>query len=138
MGKEATQFKPGKSGNAAGRPSRVLSKKEWMDKEVDDKTKRRILKVAIDKALEGKPSMIELILTRVLPPVANDDAIEIDLRDKSHKERADEIFSALSDKRITPAQAHLLFATLCDNVKLVEMTEIIDRIKALEQSQIIK
>lgn len=137
-GNEATRIKPGQVLNPNGRPKNSLSKKEWMDKAVDDDTRRKILDVAIKKALEGKPSMIELILSRVLPPIANDDAIDIELRNKSHKERGDEIFAALSDKRITPAQAHLLFATVCDNVKLVEMTEIVERIKALETAQVSK
>lgn len=137
-GNEATRIKPGQVLNPKGRPANVLSKKEWMDKAVDDDTRRKILDVAVRKALEGRPSMIELILSRVLPPVANDDAIEIELRNKSHAQRGDEIFAALSEKRITPAQAHMLFATLCDNVKLVEMTEIVDRIAALEKAQVIK
>lgn len=138
MGKEATQFKPGASGNPKGRPIKSLSKKEWMDKHIDDPTKKKILDKCIELALNGKPSMIEVILTRLLPPLATDDAIDINLTDKTHQQRGAEIFAALSEKRITPSQAHILFATLCDNVKLVEMTEIVDRIKKLEEAQVVK
>src|ERR1700677_3331127 len=98
--------------------------------------KKEILEVAINKALEGKPSMIELLLGRMLPPVSLDDAVDVNLKDKTHKERSEEILAAVTEKRISPGQAHILFAALCDSVKLAEMTEVIDRIKALEEAQL--
>jgi len=134
MGNERTRFKKGQSGNPAGKKPSYLSKKEWMDKNITEEMRTEMLEHAYKRALTSKStSLLEFFLARLLPPAAMDDAVEINLRGKSHKEKADEIFAALEDKRITPAQSHILFATLCDNVKLVEMTEIIERIKKLEE-----
>ena len=131
-------FQKGKSGNPDGRPSFYMSKKEWMDKNVSEERRLELLNSAMEKALSGNAEMLQFLLARLLPPAPADDTVDVDLRYKTHAERGDEIFAALSDKRITPAQAHMLFATLCNNVKLVEMTEIVDRIAALEKVQVIK
>lgn len=137
-GSKTTLFKPGQSGNPAGRPPRYLSKKEWMEKNITEEMRIELLQRAYELALSAHKgtSLIEFFLARMLPPAVLDDAVDISFRGKSHKEKADEIFAALEEKRITPAQSHILFATLCDNVKLVEMTEIVERIKKLEESQL--
>ena len=131
-------WKKGQSGNPLGRKAELISKRQWMDNQISEQTKIEILDVCVKKALAGKPSMIELILTRVLPPVTNDDTIDIELRGKNLKEKGEEVFVALSEKRLTPSQAHMIFAALCNNAKLIETTEILERIKVLEEAQKVK
>lgn len=127
------RFKPGVSGNPKGRVKNVTRRK-WMEDTLGQERKKKLLELAIERAFEGNQACIDLVLGRCLPPAITDDAVDIDLKNKTHSERGDEILTALSEKRITPSQAHMLFATLCNNVKLVEMTEVIERIKALEEA----
>lgn len=134
MPREDTQFKKGVSGNPKGKP-KTVTRRKWMEDILGVERKTRLLEVAIEKALEGHAPSLELILGKCLPPAVTDDAVDINLKDKTHSEKGEEILNALTEKRITPSQAHILFATLCNNVKLVEMTEVISRIAALENIQ---
>lgn len=131
-------WKPGQSGNKAGTTKSMLSKREWMEGIIGEENKKNLVIKAMELGLAGKPSMLELLLARVLPPVSTDDTVKVNLKNKTHKERSDEILLAIEDGRLTPSQGHQLFAMLCDSVKLAEMTEVIDRITKLEEAQKLK
>jgi len=125
-----TQFKKGQSGNPGGRHSKLKWFYDKMDGRQDD-----LMEKAIQMALDGDQQMLTFILSRHAPAIPKDDPIEIGFEEKSaHAEKGNKVLQLLSEGSITPAQAYMVFASLAQQVKIVESQEVIDRISKLESA----
>lgn len=62
------QFKPGQSGNPAGRPRGSRNKVTLAAEALLDGEAERLTRMAIEQALDGDPFALRLCLERILPP----------------------------------------------------------------------
>jgi len=127
-------FRKGQSGNPKGRPrtgSKVAALREQIAEHVPG-----IVKRLIDAALAGDMQASRLLLDRVLPPLrAEDGAIKINLPDGSMADQGEAIIKAAAMGQITPAQASAMTAALTGLARIKELSELEERIAALESGK---
>lgn len=83
-GSEVTQFKPGASGNMAGRPKGSKNKstliKNAIELNLTEKLQHDAVEIyqkTVDMALKGDTTCIKILMDRLLPPrKASDDAVD--------------------------------------------------------------
>jgi hypothetical protein len=128
-------FKPGASGNPAGRPKRKAGKMAGLRAQVA-KQLPDILENVITAALEGDLLAARILIDRVLPPLrAEDTAVSIDMPDDaSPAVRADAILLAATAGKITPAQCNALMTAIGTQMRIYEADELERRIAKLEAS----
>jgi hypothetical protein len=91
-----------------------------------------IVKALVNAAKGGDVAAINLIYSRIVPPV-KPSSEDLSIRVKGTlQERGEAILSALSSGKIGPEQATLAMNALTAQSKLVEQSEILDRIAQLE------
>lgn len=126
-------FKPGESGNPAGRPrGSGLSGKL---REAIAKDTPQILATLAQQARDGDVQAARLLLDRVLPPLrAESAAVELPaMQDaETHTERAQAALEAAAGGRIPPDVAASLVAAAAQLAKLAELDDMEARIRALE------
>ena len=136
-GKETAERAPGgkfAKGNRAspGRPPGRGAVAELRDKLATDVNK--IIEVLRAQALAGDPQAIRIVLDRVLPslrPVEMPTPLNLPDGTLAHQARA--VVRAAADGDIAPSQAALIITALGGIAKIVETTELVARIEALEQ-----
>ncbi len=131
MSREATQFKPGQVANPRGRP---LSNRKRLDDLLAGR-EDHILRKAILMAIEGDKDMIKFIGERYMPIIPKDDPADVDLIDKNYEEQGQEVMRAITEGRITAHQGHTIMAAISTNVQIVQATDMIKRIEALERDK---
>ncbi len=136
---ESTKFKPGKSGNPAGRPKGSRNRTTLAVQALLDGEAEALSRVAIEKALGGDMTAIRLCLERVCP-VPKDRPLEggaIRLpkltADNLDKVSA-AILRAVAAGRLTPQEAQSLSALLESHRKMVETVSLEERISILEEA----
>ncbi|WP_371435399.1 DUF5681 domain-containing protein [Polaromonas sp.] len=125
-------FKPGKSGNPAGRPpgkSAAQKLREAIGQGVDE-----IIKKLTEQAKEGDVAAARLLLERVLPPVkASDEPQQIDIpEDGTLTEKGQAVLKAAADGLIPVSHAASLMTAIGGLAKVAEVDELARRIAALE------
>lgn len=110
-------YKPGQSGNPAGRPKGCCNKQKLYREVVHPKRKEiveRALEFAMDGQLKGSMRLMVVFLSHVLPAIAKDNLLPdaIDLKDGSLTEQANHIKNLVDDKHITPEQGNVLLANV--------------------------
>lgn len=128
------KFAPGNPGRPKGaRHKTTRAIEDLLEGEAEGLTRK-----AIDMALEGDTTALRLCLER-LAPARRDVTVEFDL---PHIESAQEaaqaaraVLQAVSDGRMTPSEAATVMALVESFRKTLEMTEIEQRIAALEARQ---
>ena len=125
-------FKPGKSGNPAGRPpgqSATSKLREAIGKGVDD-----IIKKLTEQAKEGDVAAARLLLERVLPPVkASDEPQQIDIpAEGTLTEKGQAVLKAAADGLIPVSHAASLMTAIGGLAKVAEVDDLARRIAALE------
>lgn len=96
-----------------------------------------ILKVVIDSALNGDLQACKMLLDRIAPtlrPVATSGAITLN-KSAGLAEQGAEVVNAALSGTIPPDVANQLISVLTHQSKLIETTELIARIEALESNQ---
>lgn len=131
--KRDTRWKPGESGNPAGRPPGAARKlKELREKIVEHVP--AILEQLASKAKEGDAAAARLLLERALPPIkAMEEATPLDLPSGTLTERAEAILQAVAAGDLAPGQGAQLLTALGNVAKAREIDELSRRIEALEQ-----
>jgi len=125
-------FKPGQSGNPAGRPrgsGKSVELRRAIEKDVP-----QIVEVLLKKALDGDSTSARLLLERVVPalrPVSAPVAIK-GMDTGTLSERGDVVLANVADGLITPDQARSLMASLSSLCRVIETDEILERLEALE------
>lgn len=138
--KKDTKFKPGQSGNPAGRPAGsgwVMKAREELQKAwdgVEAGGKDGIRHQLIAKAREGDMGAIRLVAERVCPPMkAAEPTAEIELQGETLTDKAMGVLAALGLGKVAPGQASQLLQGLGALAKIVETDELSRRIAALEE-----
>ena len=124
------QWKPGQSGNPAGRKANPLA--ERFRKAVEPKLPA-IITAMIDAAANGDVQAAKLLLDRAIPtlkPVPRAEPFPIS--GQSLTDRAESILNAVASGMLTPMEGKGLIDSLIGISKLIEADELERRIAALE------
>lgn len=129
------RFKPGQSGNPAGRAKGSRNKATLAMELLLDGKAEALAQKAVDLAMAGDTVALRLCLERVLPP-RRDRPIEFDMPpiESAHdaKTAMASIVAATARGDITPSEARELSAVIETYIRTIETTEIQDKLDALE------
>lgn len=126
-------FKPGQSGNRAGRP-RGLKDRRTLFRDMVEPSCPQLVQKAVDMALDGNEPMLRLLLERILPAKPKEEPINISLQHGSQLEKTKAIFLALSKGKALPSEATELLRAVVMECKVYETTEFEQRLKKLEET----
>ena len=130
--KKDTRFKPGQSGNPKGKPPGVgeVGKLRMAIAEHIPE----IIEQLVEASKGGDIQASRLLLERVFPPIkATEQAMEIDMPfDGTLTEKANAMLEAASLGKLAPGQAAQMITALGTMAKLIETTELTERIAKLE------
>lgn len=126
------QFQPGASGNPQGRPpgtSNLAALRAMLRPHVPG-----LLTQLVILAQAGDVTAIRLVLDRVLPPLrAQDEAVSLPALTGSLTDQGSAILAAMASGNVTPQQAGELLSAISTQARLIEATELEQRISALEE-----
>ena len=135
-GQQATQFKPGQSGNPNGRPAGSRHRTTLAIDALLDGDAERLTRKAIEMALRGDGTAMRLCLDRIAP-ARKDRPVPFTLPTletaADAKGAAAAIVRAVSDGDLTPSEAAELSKILDNFLRVVEATEFEARLEALER-----
>jgi len=135
MSSEATQFRPGQSGNPAGRPKGARNKITVAIEALIDAASTDIATKAIELAKAGDATMIRALLDRAAPP-RRDRHISFELppmeRAADAVKAAAAIAQAVADGELTPSEASELSDFVANYVKALEISDLEARLQRLE------
>jgi hypothetical protein len=128
------RFKPGQSGNPAGRPpgaGEVARTRAEIAAGVP-----KIIKALEVRALEGDTGAARLLLERAIPPLkAVDGAQAVAMPGKGLADKGRAVIEAMSAGQVSVEQGSSLLDALAKLAKLVEVDELERRLTALEARQ---
>lgn len=128
------RFKPGQSGNPAGKP-RGTKHASTVLREAITADLPGILAALRDKALEGDTAAASLLLSRCLPPLRPQSEPEpIIVGGDGLVARADAIAEAAVRGDISPTIAAELMQMLSGQARVLEVAELAERISRLEMA----
>lgn len=131
---DSTRWKPGESGNPAGRkPGSTLAGRlrEAVGKDFDD-----IVQAVIDAAKGGDMAAANLLLSRTCPPVRPvQEPIRLDIPGDTLTEKAGAVLDAVARGDLAPMDAKALLDGLAACAKIEEIDDLRKRIEALEEQQ---
>jgi len=121
-----TRFKPGKSGNPAGKPKGARHKVTLLAEKLLDGDAEDVVKKCIELAKAGDSSAIKLIMDRILPPRKDRPVILslspiINITDAT--KAMSEITNAVCWGEITPSEGQVLSAMIENYRKIVETVD---------------
>ena len=131
-----TRFKPGQSGNPAGKPRGTRSKSTLAALALAEGKLTEIVQTLIDEALGGDISAAKILLDKCVPNKRESPLPELSLpvvetaADLPRLTGA--ILAAISEGRITPAEATALASLAGSHGKSIELAELEQRLQALE------
>jgi len=129
-----SNWRPGQSGNPAGRPPGITNAKKMRDT-IGQKDLKAILTQLVAQAKSGDTAAAKLLLDRALPPLK---VIEMPVRvdgvdpSASTLENASAVIAALADGHIAPGQVAAILNGLASLAKVREVEELEKRIEVLE------
>lgn len=125
------RFKSGVSGNPNGRPKGVPNPSTELRKAISDHVPGIIARLA-QAALEGDVAAASLLLSRVLPPVKPESSPQA-LPDQGRmSDRAEQIVSETMAGNLSPSSAGELIGVLVSQAKIVEISDLAQRLAELE------
>lgn len=131
----ANLWKPGQSGNPAGRPpgqSSITRLRGQLEADVPG-----ILQALITAAKGGNVQAARLILERVLPPVKSvEPCIELALVEKTLTGKGMAVLEAVSTGELAPSQGSQLITSIGSLARVSEIDDLERRIVALEMRHI--
>ncbi|MFA5921621.1 MAG: DUF5681 domain-containing protein [Methylococcaceae bacterium] len=136
-GRGNPNFKPGVSGNPAGRkPGKSSSARI---RAAIEKKSPELLRTVMNAALAGDMTAAKLLIDRVCPPLkAHALPINIESIPDSIAGQGSEIINATFSGQIPPDVGAQLIAALAGLGKIIEVEELLKRITALEESLVEK
>ncbi len=130
MARSKSTFKPGTSGNKAGKPVGTTYRAKFRAAVNADLTD--IIKNLVAGAKAGDPQAIKLVLDRLIPPLRpTSDALNIKTTGSLEKKGA-AVINAMARGRVTPDAAKTALDAMGVQARLVEQGEILARIEQLE------
>ena len=129
------KFKPGESGNKAGRPRGIPDRRVQM-RALFDEHKEALVAVAIEKALKGDATALRLCLERVCPPMrAVDAAVDLGSLPTSLAGKGEHVLGLLAAGELAPEAASAIMSTIAQQARIVEISALEQRIAALEEQR---
>ena len=132
-----TQFKPGQSGNPAGKPKGTRNATTLALEALLDGQASALTQKAINLALAGDMAALRLCLDRILPP-RKDSPVAFDLPEmKTLNDTVSAmgaIVKAVGDGDLTPTEAGELTKMVQAFAKIIETAELEDRVRKLEEA----
>ena len=136
QGKQDTRFKPGQSGNPAGKPKGARHKITFAIDALLDGDAERLTRKAIEMALAGDGTAMRLCLDRLAPPRRDRHAPfalpKLETVGDA-KAAAGAIVQAVAAGEITPSEATEMSKLVENFTRVLEATEFEARIEALER-----
>ena len=135
MREKDTRFKPGQSGNPAGRPKGARHKATVAAETLLEGEAETITRKCIDLALTGDHTALRLCLSRILP-VKRERTIQLDLPalegSQDTLRAIGTVMEAVGCGAITPAEGQSLASLLETHRRAFEVEELETRIERLE------
>lgn len=136
--KKDTRFKPGQSGNPKGKPpgvGEVGKLRQAIAEHIPE-----IINQLVEASKGGDIQASRLLLERVFPPIkAVEQSQEIDMpAEGTLTEKANAMLMAAASGLLAPGQAAQMISALGTIAKIVETTELIERIAKLEAANVSK
>ena len=130
-----SQFRPGQSGNPAGRPRGARSKITVAVETLIDAASTDIANKAIELAKAGDPTMIRALLDRAAPP-RRDRHIAFELPPMEKAANAVNVAAAIAQAvaagELTPSEASELSDFVTNYAKALEISDLEARLQRLE------
>lgn len=125
------KFKPGESGNPAGRPKQITTATELRKRLSDDMPE--IIQKLIKMAKSGDAQAIKIILDRTHPPIKAQ-ALPIHIpTDGTLVDQGHAVIQATLSGQIPPDIGAQMITALSNQGKLVDLEELSDRLKRIEK-----
>lgn len=132
------RFRPGQSGNPAGKPKGTRNRASALAEELLDGEAETMVRKAVELAKNGNITALRLCLDRILPP-RHDRPVRFAMPVLNSAEDAAEavgaIATAVAHGELTPSEAAELSRVIEAYVKALETSEIERRLKILEERQ---
>ena len=126
------QFKPGQSGNPAGKPKGARDKRTALRKLLEPHSEALVQK-AVDMALEGDTTALRLCLERIIPALRTQEMpVSLGYMSGTLSEQAEQIIGTMAAGEITPSDAALVLSAMAAQARIRETDELAQRIRALE------
>lgn len=136
--KQSGRWKPGQSGNPAGKPKGARHKATQAVEALLEGQAEALTQKAIEKALEGDGVALRLCLERIAP-ARKDAAVCFDLPAIASASdtvtASSALLEAVAAGDVTPDEASRIMGLLTSHKALVEVCELERRIEALEAKQ---
>lgn len=128
------KFKPGQSGNPAGRKPGIPDKRVAWRKALEPHGQELISK-ALELAMEGDVQALKACLDRICPPYRPAAApVEFTLEGETLTEQAQSVLVAIAAGELDPQTGVQIINSIASVAKIAELDEILERIEALEAS----
>ena len=125
-------YRPGQSGNPAGRPKGVRDKRVALRALLEPHVEALVAKV-VAKALEGDTAALRLCLERIIPPLkSRDENIVIEGLEEGLANQAREVVRHMASGHITPNQAYGVLRLIAGQARIIEVAELERRVEQLE------
>jgi hypothetical protein len=132
-----TQFKPGQSGNPAGKPKGTRNATTLALEALLDGQASALTQKAINLALAGDMAALRLCLDRILPP-RKDSPVAFDLPDMKTLNDAvpamGALVKAVGQGDLTPTEAGEMTKMVQAFAKIIETAELEERVRTLEET----
>jgi hypothetical protein len=133
-----TRFRPGQSGNPAGKPRGARNRATMLAEEMLDGQARELIQKAIDLALSGDIDALRLCISRLCPP-RKDRPVKISIPPihtcEDVMEAHAKIIRAVASGKITPEEGSTISGLIENCRKSIETSDIERRILALEKAE---
>ncbi|KFL18976.1 Uncharacterised protein [Ralstonia pickettii] len=127
------KFKPGQSGNPAGKPKGAKDKRTAL-RELLLPHAADLVKKAVDMALAGDATALRICIDRLIPAAkAKDSPITLDGLSGSLGEQGQTVVNALAGGQLTPDEANAVMSVLSAQARIIEVDELEKRLAALEE-----
>jgi hypothetical protein len=127
------RFKTGQSGNPGGRPKGIPNPQARLRHAIAEKLPQIIDRLVV-AALAGDVSAASLLLARCLPPLRPESpALAVTKKAGTMAERAEQIATEMLAGNLSPTAAGELMNAIATQARVTEISEIEQRIAALEE-----
>lgn len=128
------QFRPGQSGNPAGKPKGTKHAstrlRDAIASDLND-----IVMALVEKAKAGDTGAAALLFSRSLPPLRpQSEAPDVELPGATMNERAESITAAAMAGDLSPTGATELMGVLSQQARIAEISELAERLERIENA----
>jgi len=127
------RFVKGQSGNPAGRPKGIPDQRTALRSLLEPHAQELVAK-AVKLALYGDTTALRTCIERLIPPMkARDEAVELGSAKAGLSEQGRAVLEAAAAGNITPEQAATMMQSIAAQARIVELVELEERVKRLEE-----